>query len=71
MAVQPLDLPQLGDESVAWRQTPDTKLPITTDVVLIRSGRTVALVTSYALKRAPDAATAEQAATAAADLLHG
>ncbi|GAA4348371.1 hypothetical protein [Angustibacter luteus] len=71
VAVQPLDVPQLGDESVAWRQAPDTQLPITTDVVLIRSGRTVALVTSYALKQAPDAATATQAATAAADLLHG
>lgn len=71
MAVRPLQLAQLGDESVAWRQVPQTDLPITTDVVLIRSGRTVVLVTSYALKQAPPAATVEQAATAAANRLVG
>jgi hypothetical protein len=71
MSVEPLALPQLGEESVAWRQTPDTELPVTTDVVLIRSGRTVVLVTSYALKTAPPPATAEQVATAAADRLRG
>lgn len=69
MAVRPLNLPQLGDESVAWRQVPQTDLPITTDVVLIRSGRTVVLVTSYAVKEAPPEATVEQAATAAANRL--
>ncbi|GAB3590624.1 hypothetical protein GCM10027446_05890 [Angustibacter peucedani] len=69
MAVRPLDLPQLGDESVAWRQVPQTDLPITTDVVLIRSGRTVVLMTSYALKEAPPETTVKQAATAAANRL--
>lgn len=69
VAVTPLDLPQLGDESVAWRQVPQTDLPITTDVVMIRSGRTVVLLTSYALKQAPPEATVEQAATAAANRL--
>ena len=64
--VEPLRLPAFGDESLAWRQTPRTSLPVTTDVVLIRSGRTVVLVTSYALKQAPDDETARVAAQAAA-----
>jgi hypothetical protein len=66
LAVQPLNLPSLGEESVAWRQVPRTDLPITTDVVMIRSGRTVVLITSYALKHAPPQQTVEQAAAAAA-----
>ncbi|MGN6299603.1 MAG: hypothetical protein ACTHN8_00735 [Angustibacter sp.] len=64
--VRPLSLPTFGEESLAWRQTPRTTLPVTTDVVLIRSGRTVVLVTSYALKQAPDDDTARVAAQAAA-----
>ncbi len=69
VAVEPLDLPQLGDESVGWRQVARSELPITTDVVLIRRGRTIVLVTSYALKAPPPTSTIEQAATAAADRL--
>lgn len=65
-AVQPLALPRLGEDSVAWRQVPQTDLPITTDVVLIRTGRTVVLVTSYAIKEAPSEQTVQQAAQAAA-----
>lgn len=68
-SVEPLTLPTLGEDSVAWRQTSRTSLPITTDVVLIRSGRTVVLLTSYALKQAPDADTIARAARAAADRL--
>ncbi|KQX66010.1 hypothetical protein [Angustibacter sp. Root456] len=67
--VEPLRLPALGEESLAWRQTPRTSLPVTTDVVLIRTGRTVVLVTSYALKQAPDGDTARVAAQAAAKRL--
>lgn len=64
--VQRLDVPPLGDESVAWSQTARTDVPITTDVVMIRSGNTVALVTSYALKTPPDPDVVMRAAQAVA-----
>lgn len=60
-----LDLRQFGEDSVAWRQQVDGDRPIPTDVVLMRKGRTVVLVTSYTFGRDTDPQTIVDAATAA------
>ncbi|GAB3680312.1 hypothetical protein [Angustibacter aerolatus] len=68
MRVRPLQLRQFADDSVAWHQEAVDR-PVPTDVVLMRRGRTVVLVTSYTLGRVGDVGVVEQAATAAEALL--
>jgi hypothetical protein len=52
--VEPLDVPGLASTDVAWRQTSQGDLPITSDIVLARRGTSAVLLMSYALRTAPD-----------------
>lgn len=67
--VSPLDLPRFADQSVAWHQVAASSPQVPTDVVLMRQGRTIVLVTSYTFGRATDPDAVLAAARAAADRL--
>lgn len=62
--VEPLEVPGAPEDSVAWRQTSQGDIPITSDQLLVRRGDAAVLFVSYALKATPDAAVLEQAAAA-------
>lgn len=63
-AVEPLAVAGAPEESVAWRQTSQGDVPITSDQLLVRRGDVAVLFVSYALKAVPDPAVLEQAARA-------
>jgi hypothetical protein len=65
LAISPLDVGDYGDQSVAWHQEPTSGPHVPTDVVLMRRGRTIALVTSYTFGRGLDLAAVRAAAAAA------
>jgi hypothetical protein len=69
LAITPLDVGAYADQSVAWHQEPTSGAHVPTDVVLMRHGRTIALVTSYTVGRSTDPAAIRAAAAAAASLL--
>ncbi|MGV3758837.1 MAG: hypothetical protein ACO1PW_04740, partial [Actinomycetota bacterium] len=52
------------EESVAWRQTSQGDLPITSDQLLVRRGDVAVLLVSYALRATPDPAVLADAALA-------
>ena len=62
--VEPLVVPDAPADSVAWRQTSQGDIPITSDQLLVRRGDAAVLLVSYALKATPDPAVLEQAALA-------
>ena len=62
--VEPLVVPDAPADSVAWRQTSQGDIPITSDQLLVRRGDVAVLLVSYALKAIPDPAVLEQAARA-------
>lgn len=64
-AITPLDVGRYADQSVAWHQEPTSGPHVPTDVVLMRRGRTIALVTSYTLGKVTDPAAIRAAAAAA------
>jgi hypothetical protein len=63
-SVEPLTVAGAPNESVAWRQTSQGDIPITSDQLLVRRGDVAVLFVSYALKAVPDPAVLEQAARA-------
>ncbi len=63
--VRTLALRQFGEDSIAWHQEVDGERPVPTDVVLMRKGRTIVLVTSYTFEAATDPQTILDAAAAA------
>lgn len=67
--ITPLDVGRFADQSVAWHQEPTSGPHVPTDVVLMRRGRTIALVTSYTFGRSTDPAAIRAAAAAAATRL--
>lgn len=52
--VRPLVVENAPADSVAWRQTTTGRLPITSDILLVRRGNTAVLLMSYALRAKPD-----------------
>jgi hypothetical protein len=69
LAVSPLELPTFAEQSVAWHQVSTSSPQVPTDVVLMRRGRTIVLVTSYTFERATDPGTVLAVARAAAQRL--
>jgi hypothetical protein len=62
--VEPLTVDGAPEDSVAWRQTSQGDVPITSDQLLVRRGDVAVLFVSYALKAIPDPDVLEQAANA-------
>lgn len=62
--VEPLTVAGAPEDSVAWRQTSQGDVAITSDQLLVRRGDVAVLLVSYALKAIPDPAVLEQAARA-------
>lgn len=60
-SVEPLTVKGAPEDSVAWRQTSQGELPVTSDLLLTRRGTTAVLLMSYALKAKPDPAVLEAA----------
>lgn len=65
LSISPLDVGDYADQSVAWHQEPTSGPHVPTDVVLMRRGRTIALVTSYTFGRSPEPGAIRAAAAAA------
>ena len=62
--VEPLTVEGAPEESIAWRQTSQGELPITSDLLLVQRGESGVLLMSYAIRRAPDPAVLEAAVAA-------
>lgn len=62
--VEPLTVAGAPDDSVAWRQTSQGQVPITSDLVLVPRGDTAVMLMSYALRDTPDPRVLEQAVAA-------
>lgn len=52
--VEPLEVPGLAATDVAWRQTVQGELPITSDILITRRGTTAITLMSYVLRGSPD-----------------
>ncbi|NPC95262.1 hypothetical protein [Nocardioides sp. zg-DK7169] len=62
--VEPLTVKGAPPDSVAWRQTSRGRLPVTADVVVVRSGDAAVTLMSYALRDTPDPAVLARAVAA-------
>lgn len=62
--VEPLTVKGAPAQSVAWRQTSQGELPITSDLVLVQRGDSGVLLMSYAIRKAPDPTVLEAAVAA-------
>jgi hypothetical protein len=62
--VEPLIVDGAPEDSVAWRQTSQGDVPITSDQLLVRRGDVAILFVSYALKAIPEPSALEHAARA-------
>lgn len=62
--VEPLTVKGAPADSVAWRQTSQGELPITADLVVVRSGDSAITLMSYALRATPDPAVLTRAVAA-------
>lgn len=52
--VEPLEVAGAPEDSVAWRQTVQGRLPVTSDQLLVRRGPAAVLLVSYAIRAEPD-----------------
>lgn len=62
--VEPLSVDGAPEDSVAWRQTSQGRIPITADLLLIQRGDTAVMLMSYAIRAVPDPAVLARAAAA-------
>ncbi|CAI9415439.1 hypothetical protein [Nocardioides sp. T2.26MG-1] len=62
--VKPLSVDGAPEDSVAWRQTSQGRIPITADLLLIRRGDAAVMLMSYAIRAVPDPAVLAAAAAA-------
>lgn len=63
-SVEPLTVKGAPADSAAWRQTSQGDLPITADVLVVRSGDSAVTLMSYALRDTPDPSVLVRAAAA-------
>ncbi len=62
--VEPLTVKGAGPDTVAWRQTSQGDLPITSDILITRRGNATVTLMSYALRGEPDTAVLSSALAA-------
>lgn len=63
-SVEPLTVEGLTDSGVAWRQTSEGDLPVTSDIVLLDRGPVSVLLMSYVVRGTPDPEVLRQAVAA-------